>query len=488
MQDDSTHSASGSSGTDSRTRRRHVLKLAALGIGTSLAGCSSGGGAENEAEMTSSGTGQSSTNNPTAGGTTATNLSVWDIINVQSPKARETIENTVQQYESDTGNNVSLNLTGYKQMAGTKWKNSFQRGNYPTVFTSENIYSGPFIDGGWVVPFEDYKDKLSEETLNAMEWTFPLLQHSARFFGDKVIECPIAFATRNMFQGRMDHFKEAGIDTSRFPPDNYNDLIEMAKTLQQNGPADIGFQLFGAEFDWNDIAQPWAVAKGGKKGMYFNEDGTDTLLDNDTWIETARMCRDAYQEHGVSGPRSPSISDEDAATMVYSGKASMSMVENMNHTIFMNRAPDLMESGNLRYGNMWQGDSGLGSIIGFFTINITRPPEGAKNWQQKQQAGIQLIKRFLSKEFQRQIPKGFGILPIRDDIWESVDVKWGDQHKFTEVGFNMAKTDMVWPTHAQSPSTMFSIPGPYWQQMMKGQLTPEKAMKQAANEIRNQIL
>lgn len=466
----------------STARRRKILKMTALGVGTSLAGCTGDGGSgETPAERTPTGS-------PTSGDSSATELRVWDIINVQSPEARKTIQNTITQYESQTGNHVSLNLSGYKQMSGTKWIEGFQRGDYPTVFTSENIYTGPFIDGGWVVPFDDYKDQLPEETLSAMEWAMPHLRRSARFFGDKVIECPIAFATRNMFQGRLDHFEAAGLDPNRFPPKDYDDLVEMATTLQQDGPADVGFQLFGAEFDWNDVAQPWAVAKGGKEGMYFNEDGTDTILDNDTWIETARMCREAYREHEISGPRSPTISDEDAATMVYSGDASMSMVENMNHTVFMDRAPDLMQSGDLQYGTMWEGDAGLGSIIGFFTVNITRPPENAENWSQKQQAGIELVKRFLSKEFQRQIPKGFGILPIRDDIWQDLDVKWGDQHGFTDVGFEMADAPVVWPTHAQSPSAMFTIPGAYWQQMMKGELTAEEAMTQAADEIRNQIL
>jgi len=60
---------------------------------------------------------------------------------------QETVENLVSRFEDEHDVNVELNLSGFGQMAGSEWITRFEEGEYPVIFTGDQIVAGRFEEG-----------------------------------------------------------------------------------------------------------------------------------------------------------------------------------------------------------------------------------------------------------------------------------------------------------------------------------------------------
>lgn len=452
-------------------RRKFLTSVGALGA-TGLTGC-----------LGLMGDSQSSVNS----------FTFWDVLNVQSNDARQALQDVINDYESQSGATVDVNYSGYSQLLGSKWIQAFQQGEPPVLYDSTTVYNGRFIKGDYVLPAEEYLDEFDQETIDAISWVFDALKDAGRGFGGKIYEIPHGVLPRNPFVGRMDHFKAAGLDPKEdFPPKNFQHLLEVATTLQEDGPGDVGFQMFGQQTDWNDIGQPWAVAKGGLEGRVFNEDWTDVNFDKDAWITAAERMHTIYNKRGIGLESTPTLPDEKMVPLMSSGKVSLSMPEWFNHPRFMSQAKDMMMDGTIKYGPMYGGESGQRGFIGIRTLGLTRAPEGANQaeWEQRQKLAIDFMKVLLSKEFQRKMVTEMGIIPIRKDIQQELaaEVPGADSHNLLKAAFTMAETQKVaWEYHPRAPQFVATIPAANIQKMFKGELGPKEAMEKTAREARSQL-
>lgn len=480
-----------SSNSRQKTRRRF---LKATGYSTvasiALAGCS--GDSENTSTTTQSGGGE--TVGSPSKGIKGTTFTYWDVINVQSQTAKQTIASQTSDWESKNGTTVDVNNSGYTALGGPKWVQAFNNGNAPSVYTADAGYTGKLIEGGNVLPADQWMDRLDSSILDAMDWgILETARYNYRGFGggDKLFELPVAFTSRNPFVVRTDLWEKAGLSVKNdFPPTDYKDLIQKAKTLQQNSSADNGFQIFGVKWDYNDIMSPWAMAEAGKGGLYLNEDWSDTNFDSDAWKKIARQYY-GVAEKGLTSQDTPTMADETMVQALNSGRVGLTQPEILNHPEFMSRAEQKMKDGIIQYGQSWGASSGQQGVFGIWSAGIPTQKAtglGDREYKERLQAAIQYLNdTWYSKEWQRQFPWTIGMLPVRNDVWDSVkqNLPGESGHKMANTVFSMAENiQYSWNAHPQGIAINFEIPGRHIPAMLKGEVGPDKTMNNIASDVR----
>jgi len=475
------------------TRRRFVRAAGAAGISITLAGCSqngdgSGDGSGDEGGDGGQGTG-TTTGSPASGNQyDGVTVRYWDVHHSQSAAAKEAIQNLISEFEDETGATIESNLDSVGNYAGTKWISSFKRGDIPDIMTGFSHVDGKFIEGEFLQQYNQYSGNFDQETRNGIEWITDTVDYASRMW-DGIYAFPFAFSPKNPLIARTDHFEEAGLDPENdFPPENYEDLIKVATTLQQDGPGDLGFQIHGTESDWLEITNPWAVSISGRDGAFMNEAADDTTIDNETWKETIRNWVAVYQEHGLSSGGTPNANDEDIPALIRSGQLSMSQVAPANHPSFMDQAGDLMKDGTIQWAPMWDQPSGKRGAFLLATVAITKPTGNGN--EKRKKAASRFVNKLLSADFQENILQNFGYLPVRDDVWDATksNVTGESGHKFAETAFSMAEDiNVAWSFHPKQRPCMVT-PASHMQRALQGEISPEQACQEAAEEIRNTVL
>lgn len=443
--------------------RREALKtIGSTSVATSLAGCNTlSGGPTGEME-----------------------ISYWDVLHLESDRSKSAIKDFVSRFEDEYGTDVELNLSS--GVTSQSWKLGFRENSYPVVYDASSAFMGPYIGNGYIKPVSEYRSELDSEALSQIEWILPAMKQGYRGYREDLYEIPIGAIPQVPFMANMDHFEQAGLDPAAdFPPENYEHLLQIASTLQEDGPGDIGYQIFGQAFDISDSVIPtWTVAQAGEDGLYLNDDWTDTVVDSDPWIENTRKYVDLYREHGLSGQDTVSASGEGTVPDLANGKVSMTSPEWQDLPILLEQAPDMMESGTLRWGPSWKGESGYRGHLIIQTVGITRPQPDAdeEEYRQKQQAAYDLINFWLSKDVQKTIHENYGQLPVRRDVWEEIPTK--PHNGFETVKQIATDGNLSWAAHPKTLSIVFEIIPPYLQKALQGKISAEEACTRAANEIR----
>lgn len=472
-------------------RRRALRYIGGAGV-AGLAGCSGNSGSQTTTSSDSAG------QNGTAGGKSGSSkdfsdvtFEYWDTFNVASETARPAIQKVVDRFEKDTGATVKMNWSGYTQLSGTKWLNAFRRGKYPTLYLGEPPYTGRFRK--WIKPYREWKEWLNDDVVSNLEWLTPIMEQISGPLETTQWEAPVGLLTFG-FIARADHYDQAGMDINkRFPPNNYDELVDQATTLQKKGPGKWGHEITGSKFDNQEYVNSWTVPQSHEKGQYLKPDWSDVNWNNEIFIDVTSKMQDLVQKHQVSSPSSVNKDFEQVIPQLMSGQVSSSLGGFPTMSVMMNRYPDLMTSGKIRWGPTWKGESGERAPVNLYTMGITKPPKNAdpKKWERKQRAAAELVNRMLSKNFQRQQVRTIGNPPARQDVWKQARdpndsfelVKGENKHHYADSVYkvvNVAKSG--WDYHDSFVSFYVHIPAAYITQMLKGQITPEQANKKIYDE------
>ena len=479
--------------------RRRFLKATSVGLGTLLAGCSGGGGGDGNTTTSGSGGGGGGT---TSGGQeqslSGVTIDYWDVMNVQSQTARQQVQQTINNFQKETGATVKLNMSGYDQMSGQKWVQAWQNEEYPVAFNGEDFYFGRIIPTGHLKPFDDYKDQLDDSALDGMQWAMDLKSNAYRFWdipGESgMINFPHAAGIRNPLTVRKDKIEEAGRSMDDIPDTgdavkDYTQLMKLAQSIKQNTDVQFPYHGHAAWPDYNDTLAPWMAAHNAEGSRYISEDGTKAYP-SDLWTPWVQRFVDMQHKWNVSGPQTASISDEDVATMLYAGDTALTTVEPLNYPTFIQRAPDVLKNGNLKMLPYPAGNTGAPGHVGFHDSGLNKKPSDAdsKRWDRQLQVGYALKNRLLSENFQTGYPNMVGWMGINDTLWGETTAKYGEQTGFKNAMTTMLENSKItWPYHRYSNQIIFRTIAPYVQNAIKQQVSPAQAMKQARQESQTNI-
>lgn len=478
-----------------KTRRHCIKALGGVAGLTALAGCSgdTGGGGGGGGGSSGGGGDTSSPSQQSGTDFSGATINYWDMHNVNSEPVRKGMEDKVASFEQETGANMNMNWSDQGSVAGGKWLQNMRAGEVPHLYSSSSAIDGQFISSGYIEPADNYVDEFPDDFRNSISFTLDRLKSVYGGYSGDIYEVPISQLPSNPFVIRTDHADQAGIDLEKdFPPENYEQLLQAAKQLQEEGPSKFGFQVHGAGGDVTDeITTVWATAEGGFDGTYLNEDWTDVNYDKDVWIEALRRQVEIYQEHGLSDQGTPSSSDERATQLLMSGNASMSQINAQNFAIFQNQAPELVENGDIRFGQAWKGEAGYRGTGFVATFGLCKPPSNAnkEQWSTAQAGGRAFMRSFIQPEWQKEWARIFGHVPAREDVWEEVpqmmpneeEVRFGES-----IMQNAQDLGPAWAAHPQLPFIKSSGAAAQFQQALRGDISAEEACKKAAENVRSQ--
>jgi hypothetical protein len=475
--------------TSSTVNRRNFIRAAGTAGIIGLAGCSGNGGDGNG----NGGNGDGSTSGsgddlPHEG----VEFEFWDTFNVNTSAAQGAIEDLIAEFEEDTGASITVNWSGYQQLAGTRWLNAFENGEYPTLYLSELPYSGRFFD--WLLPYSEWKDQLPSEVTSQLEWLNPILESAAGPLEASQYEAPVAILAQCLLVNTS-HMEEAGLDPDEdFPPESYEEEIQLAQTLQEDGPADYALEMTGSTFDHNDFLDPYWFSESTKGKI--NDDWTDTNWNSDAAIQALERMRQITVEHDLSSPEGPTTDFEPRVPSIGRGDISMTRGNSTEHGNLLNQTPDMIESGELRWGASYTGSTGNATRLDLFTLGITTAPDGADKdeWSRKQDAAIDFVGRLLSRDFQFNLPQTVGHIPARKDPWEA-SLDDGDDYTLTAGDSNNHYTQAFWDTiqsadnawsyHPETPNLYFNLPANHIQSMLRGEISAEEAANSIYEECRS---
>lgn len=469
-----------SSNSNNISRRKALAVIGATGTST-LAGCTGGNNSGNSSGGTAGSAGDSSN---------SVTITLWSNIQGQSEPAKIFMQDQVNKYEKRTGNKIKWLQEPVTNVQNGNWLQRMQNGQIPTLYQTAFSRMGAFVKNDLVTPWGDVLNQLDDSVVSGTKWAHDSVKNVFRGFdGNKLKMMPLGFVMQEPFVARKDHFKKAGLSIEDdFPPENYDELIQLATTLQEDGPADIGFQVHGAQGDLMDEITPtWAHERGGQKGLYVNKAWDDTNLDSDVWKWSLGKQVEIVQKKGLSSKNAATTSDEDAIRLITSGQASMSQVGMLGYGLFASQAPQLLKDGTIQFGPSWEGKSGYRGEFNMNGIGIgSKPPKtDSTTWKNKRKAAVQFVNQLGSVKVQKDVFDKWGLLPFNRDAWKKIPSK---KNGMFETAKTIAKnSEYGWQAHPDMADIQYNIPGPIFQRAINGQISAEKACDQAAKQIRQRV-
>jgi ABC-type glycerol-3-phosphate transport system substrate-binding protein len=461
--------------------RRPVIKATGAGIlAGGLAGCSgdnSSDGGSDGSENTSSNGGSGS-----SGSQGTTKFSFWDTYWFKdSPLAKQTVKSITAQYQADSGDKINLNMVSEDAPINEAFKNN----KPPQVLTMLNRGSAPYISPGFLHGVSNFQDTFSstfdqifDAIVEGNEFAFQGWEESSYIM-------PLTSTPFAPFIARMDHFKQAGLDPEKdFPPKDYEDLVRIATKLQQDGPGQVGYQIYGCSGDIQDVyTNQWLSAQGGADGLAFGDDWSTSNMNNDIWKNGFRQIVDIYQKHDIGVPKTPTLCDEPVVNMLISGQVSMAQQATQNMAVFTARASSMFENGKLKWGEPWGGPENIKARNESAGAVFPKKPEGKDQatWDEKQSAATDLIK-FMSNsgEMSTAFPK-MGFPPVREDKFNNIEKNnetnpggWLDVCRET-----LPSGTYEYEAHPVTGDVYYEAFPPHGQQALKGEKSPEKACEDA---------
>ncbi|MHC1692651.1 MAG: extracellular solute-binding protein [Sphaerochaetaceae bacterium] len=151
--------------------------------------------------------------------------------------------------------------------------------------------------------------KMMEENFTPFAMSLSLMGDKSYGWISSEIDCG------QMLYYRKDLFREAGLDPDR-PPETIDEMIEYAKKLtkfDEKGTmtqAGIALRYSGGAQGIGDKFSKYASAYlDARKEFFYNEDFTDTILDDDGWLKAAQLFQDLVFKYKVTNTALP-IPDE----------------------------------------------------------------------------------------------------------------------------------------------------------------------------------
>lgn len=344
-------------------------------------------------------------------------------------------------------------------MLENQYTSAFILGESPyDLVNMDVIWTPKFAAAGWLL---DLTDRISQEELAAFS---PKDVEGGRY-ESRLYRIPIR-SDVGMLYYREDLLKAAGLQ----PPETFEDLLKISKTLKEQGKANWGYVWQGRQYE--GLVAMFVEVLKGFGGFWVNPDTLEVGLDRPETLKAIAFLRDTMQE-GVSPPGVTTYQEEETRRFFQSGQA-----------VFLRSWPYVWPLANVETSPIKgkiaikpmvhaSGESG-GACLGGWGLGI------AKSSKHPQEAW-KAIQYFTSREAQRRFILEAGYVPSRRELFTDPEIvaKYGHYPQLLEV----VQQAVLRPPIAQYAQTS-DILQRYLSATLTNRISPERAMQAAAAETR----
>ncbi len=320
------------------------------------------------------------------------------------------------------------------------------------------IWTSKFAAAGWLL---DLTDQISEAELAAFS---PQDVEAGRYEG-RLYRIPLR-SDLGILYYREDLLKAAGYE----PPETFQDLIKISQSLQQQGKAKWGYIWQGKQFE--GVVATFVEVLKGYGGFWVNPDTLEVGLDRPETLKAIEFLLSTL-EKGVSPPGVTTYIEEDTRRLFQSGQAAF--LRSWPYVWPLANEDTSPIKGKFAIKPMVHapGQNG-GACLGGWGLGI------AKSSKHPEAARI-AIQYFTSQEVQRQFILHSGYVPSRRELFTDPEIVAKYPH-FPQL-LKVSQSAVLRPPIAQYDQAS-DILQRYLSAVLTNQLSPERAMKAAADETR----
>lgn len=468
--------------------RRPLLKTAAAGLATGLAGCSSDDGGEKTGgqQTTAAGNG-----NDHSG--VSFNFNEIEYVNA-GRFAKKAIENWGLKFENNTGATVNLNFPEEEGLL-----TSFKNNNPPHILTGDPDIPGQLLSEGlvqgynesWSEKWPDYHEQLLDSHTESVEWIWENW--------DDEYSLLASGHPSSGFITRKDHWENSPLSWDRFPPKNYDDFVEIATTLRDSNDQSLGFQPIGGGCDVLDVygwqwAQTMDPSDDGYGGTNFSRDWNRSNWDNEAYNEFMTKNVELYTKHGLGNDSTPVICDEPTYAMLATGKLSIAHAPFQAQSAFLERFPELLEDGTLQWGSSFTEDQPIHGFESNTMFEFASLPKGKdeSTWDRSMAAAYDFLDFGLNQTqtFSHDLTTGVGTPPAWEEPYNNVP----DNDFTTAGGWKSTIQHMTDNSERMLTASAHPLQGVYADvfasntvDSWKGNKPVSQGLQDAADEMNNRI-
>lgn len=320
------------------------------------------------------------------------------------------------------------------------------------------IWTSKFAAAGWLL---DLTNRMTSQELAAFS---PKDVEGGTYEG-KLYRIPLR-SDAGMLYYREDLLKQAGLK----PPETFEQLMNYSKVLQRSDKARWGYIWQGRQYE--GLVAMFMEVLEGFGGFWVNPDTLEVGLDRPETLKAIAFLQNTVKQR-VSPPGVTTYQEEETRRIFQSGQA-----------VFLRSWPYVWPLANQKNSKI-NGKIGIkpmvhapgkssAACLGGWGLGIsksTKHPEEA--WK--------AIKYFSSREAQRQFILKAGYVPSRRELFTDPEIVAKYPH-FPQL-LKVVDSAVLRPPIAQYAQTS-DILQRYLSAALTGRMTPENAMKSAADETR----
>ncbi len=294
---------------------------------------------------------------------------------------------------------VATYAGGYDDISAAVQTEIQGKGEGPDVAVMLAADLPTFIDNGYIVPLQDFIDKMDDGKAYTDDF-FPAFMRNSVDGDGKVWAIPFQRSTPVLYYNK-DMFKEVGLDPAAAPK-TFQDLVDYAKKLTKPNGERWGLEIPSDGFPYW-LFQGFAIANGQNVvGDNFN----DVYFNSPEVVKGLQFFSDLSQKDGVM-PKGVIIWGDTPKDFT-SGKAAMIYHTTGSLTNILKNA-----TFDVGVGFLPQGDKGYGAPTGGGNLYMfsTSTPE-------KQEAAFKWITYLSSPEIQSDWGAATGYIAARKSAWD----------------------------------------------------------------------
>lgn len=337
------------------------------------------------------------------------------------------------------------------------YTSAFLLGDSPyDLINMDVIWASKFAAAGWLL---DLSDQVTPQELAAFS---PKDVEGGRYEG-RLYRLPIR-SDVGMLYYRADLLEAAGFE----PPETFSDLIKISQALQQK--TNWGYLWQGRQYE--GLVAMFIEVLEGYGGFWVNQDTLEVGLDRLETLQAITFLRDTIKQ-GISPPGVTTYQEEETRRLFQSGQAAF--LRSWPYVWPLANADTSPLKGKIGIKPMVHapGQTG-GACLGGWGLGIaksTKHPEAA--WK--------AIQYFTSREAQRRFILQAGYVPSRRELFTDPEIVAKYPH-FPQL-LEVVQKAVLRPPIAQYAQAS-DILQRYLSAVLTNRMSPERAMKAAAQETR----